>query len=757
MDVYDGKCNDAVDTDEAHPPKGTDEIYRENAAAVAFLLVENLIDEVSNDNVAIYRKFISMEGITVALEAIHGESTFALKCVSVLGGYANGILQISLFYSLAEIFLKLFTRNEFIPDWFSAKGSSSTSGNEDEWFEVSTMQDLFLHNDADSSSSGQSQKHYRQMESNTSSKLRNQYSTLPIPICRLIADLVDGSNSDVSRTNTAFTSINHVLDDLKQMVIEPDVFLHDAQGSNRILDFKTRLYGRKEEISHLLYKAERIQSKRNNAPLEVISIRGYSGSGKSSLVRRVGRYLSGQGWFFLRGKFDRMPQNDAFAAIVSPFEDFCSIVQGMKDRGNACDVEYCTRLSRAVKDSLGRSGIRYLSRVIPSLSQLFNDRVEANASHNIPHAVMDRVDSASPSDLSSSSGENIPQNAVEASMSQRRLELLLFSFVEKILALDRPILLFYDDVQWADASTLDFLGKFLKNIADHKTSRANILYVQCYRDNEVEPTDPLPHMVSTIASHDCSNLTQMQLEGFSQKALNTILSAVLHLPCRITSSLSVVIHQKTRGNMLFCIEFIKSLQSPEKKLLRFSLSDQQWIWDADSISLLPISGNVAGLLMNKLLRMSKNVLNCLSIASCFGSQVNSDIITLLDGLRGATNIIGNLESVVNEGLLERAGPLFVFAHDSIQEIVYEMTPQLDIIQLHVDIGSMLISKSALASPILIGEVISRAVGQINMALPKDIGGGFSVEFSLSQRIVFAKLNLRVSEILLVHRSYLTQP
>mmetsp|Transcript_3491 Transcript_3491/g.7827 ORF Transcript_3491/g.7827 Transcript_3491/m.7827 type:complete len:656 (+) Transcript_3491:3-1970(+) len=117
-------------------------------------------------------------------------------------------------------------------------------------------------------------------------------------------------------------------------------------------------------------------------------------------------------------------------------------------------------------------------------------------------------------------------------------------------------------------------------------------------------------------------------------------------------------------------------------------------------------------------------------------------------------MVQNLEAAVDEGLLEKAGPLFMFAHDSIQQSVYELTPTNELVKLHVDIGLMLISKSATASKEMIEEIFASAVGHINMALPEcpgsssvdgDGAAASAVEFTSSQHIVFAKLNLKAGQ------------
>ena len=66
-------------------------------------------------------------------------------------------------------------------------------------------------------------------------------------------------------------------------------------------------------------------------------------------------------------------------------------------------------------------------------------------------------------------------------------------------------------------------------------------------------------------------------------------------------------------------------------------------------------------------------------------------------------------------------------------------------KLHVDIGLMLISKGGHASRDVIDAIFTFAVSHINMALPSGENGNTGIEFTPSQHIVFAKLNLRAGQ------------
>jgi len=713
----------------------SNDLYLENAAFIASLIVERIS---TNEDTA--GCIIEMDEITVTLEVEVNPSasgkeapdlfmTQVENCDDTHGFITTKFVSVALhrsqdaeeqppfLRSLGLVLLEIFSHQESISSIVSisphdgVKSISEKDENDDIEFEYDMLRALSVLDDAEGDALSQSQRQTQRRRSDASSsfsRIRHQYPTLPTSICRLASDLIDSPLA----TSTSFSSLDDVSDDLDQMVREPDIFLHEAKGIDNTLEFGTRLYGRNEELSQLMDIISDVSMERETGPLELVGIGGYSGTGKSCLVRQVGRCILSRGWIFIQGKFDRI-RGDAFSVITTSFESFCMTFQN--------DFDYCSRVSKAVFEALGPTGVGYLIQLVPSFQRI---------------ADLDSSNHHHPKDVTSEkSNKLVPINAGnESVLSRLRRENLLCAFVVAVARAGRPLFLFYDDVQWADASTVEFLQKLIKHLADNNETRTKTMVCVAYRDDEVKQSDLVDRLTAKI-----------KLGGFSNKPLNDFVSSILRLPCRTVSPLSGIVHKKTAGNILFVVEFMKTLESSGKNILTYSLAKRRWIWDADSIAIMPVSDNVAGLLLKRLQCIEETVLKSLIIASCFGSQANLPVMKLLNGMKGVADVVQNLDIAVGEGLLERAGPFFMFVHDSIQQSVYELTPKNEQVQLHVDIGLMLISNGSHASRDTVGELFASAVSHINMALPKCDGGDAAINFTLSQHIVFAKLNLKAGQ------------
>jgi hypothetical protein len=144
---------------------------------------------------------------------------------------------------------------------------------------------------------------------------------IPLPMRRFISDLLGDEQGGMFRSDRAFTSFEDVLSDLKQMVINPDIFLHGTTSDRWKVVFDDKLYGRDAATEALMIAADRVTFVREGAlgdrltrlisgkKSEVVMVSGHSGAGKSRLVSLGGVGLQKRGWLFLRCKFDRVGES----------------------------------------------------------------------------------------------------------------------------------------------------------------------------------------------------------------------------------------------------------------------------------------------------------------------------------------------------------------------------------------------------------------------------------------------------------------
>ena len=230
-------------------------------------------------------------------------------------------------------------------------------------------------------------------------------------------------------------------------------------------------------------------------------------------------------------------------------------------------------------------------------------------------------------------------------------------------------------------------------VADN--SNNHFLFVAGYRNDEV--TDEHPAMAYLNEMKKDSRLyTTLELGNLSENDVNACISERLHLPLRLTRSLSEIVYKKTNGgNAFFVSQFLSSLAN--QGLLTFSYQLIRWEWDEAVVEATTISTDVLKVMVENIHSLSQGAQDILKNASCIGGTFS---IETLDAISDPLNMQGQeilsvtLKRLVNRGLLRklRSESLYKFVHDRIQQAAYSLVPPQERGTLHIMIGRFFIQK-----------------------------------------------------------------
>ncbi len=203
-----------------------------------------------------------------------------------------------------------------------------------------------------------------------------------------------------------------------------------------------KLYGREIEVQALLDAFERVAEGKS----EMVMVAGFSGIGKTAVVNEVHKPIVRQRGYFIKGKFDQFNRNVPFSAFVIAFR---SLMGQIISESDAKLLEWKTQILEAV----GNNG-QVLIDVIPELEKVI--------------------------------GQQPPVLELSGSAAQNRFNLLFEKFIAVFTTKEHPLVMFLDDLQWADSASLNLM-KVL--IGDNETGY--LLLLGAYRDNEVFRAHPL--------------------------------------------------------------------------------------------------------------------------------------------------------------------------------------------------------------------------------------------------------------------------
>ena len=301
-----------------------------------------------------------------------------------------------------------------------------------------------------------------------------------------------------------------------------------------------------------------------------------------------------------------------------------------------------------IHDAIG-SGNSALMEAIPNLQKLMavgNNQAESHMSSSNVNAT-----------ISSGGGSGNHQGEMRSS---HRLKFIFTKLIGAIACRAHPLILFLDDLQWADDMTLDVIRMIMTD-PDIK----HFLFLGCYRENEVGLSHPLTAKLNDIQEQGINVIT-IKVGPIEKECVNSLVSEALCLPPSLCLPLSTVIHSKTGGIIMFILKFLKSLN--EEGLLWFSMTSRRWEYDLNKIRLKEISEDVVQHMTQHMTRLSKRMQMGLKLAACLGPNFDAEI---LGKAKRDNDLEHFLESSVEGGFFQHvAGNHYKWAHDQVQQAAY---------------------------------------------------------------------------------------
>src|SRR5262249_50250433 len=156
-----------------------------------------------------------------------------------------------------------------------------------------------------------------------------------------------------------------------------------------------------------------------------------------------------------------------------------------------------------------------------------------------------------------------------------RFNLVACQLLRTMADAEHPLVLFLDDLQWADDASLRLLRVLL---ADSELSY--LLFLGSYRDNEVDEKHPLQRMLASL-THEGKLIHTLTLLPLGLGSVQSLISESLHATPEQALPLAELVLGKTQGNPFFASQFLTTLY--RKGFLSFDPTEGQWIWDLAQI------------------------------------------------------------------------------------------------------------------------------------------------------------------------------
>ncbi|KAL7556271.1 hypothetical protein ACA910_006336 [Epithemia clementina (nom. ined.)] len=464
----------------------------------------------------------------------------------------------------------------------------------------------------------------------------------------------------------------------------------------------------------------------------IVLMHGAAGSGKSSLVKSQ-QWNEQYGWLFASGKFlaNQKTFQEPFSALIEACNE---LIDFWMKHNDFADINQ-------LKDLLDEE-VELLRYVLPRVyhvvskacaaadstlklnSETTNDVIPFSGQEEKPLQPPDRV-------AARNSSRARKRNSSFTTMKRDvgTIDFVNASFIRilSFLCQVQPVVLFMDDVQWADAAS----AKVLKNLATRTARQVdNLLLILAYREEEMPTNSCMQETLHAIQEnaqkHQPHNndlpvqesqvlkrrIYDMPITNLTVDSVNALIASLTKRTVDETMPLAQVVHKKTAGNPFFVTQFLQMLRSDH--FLRYSYTTDQWEWgDVERLHCAAhLSDNVADIVAANIERLPYSTRVALQVAACLGKIIPQNVLVQwfdkyyeeasawVGGAADSQMLhqvrLAEMQSILdhavhNVGILIRpkGQDAYMWAHDKLQAVAYSLIPSSYRPTLHLSLGRLL--------------------------------------------------------------------
>jgi len=239
----------------------------------------------------------------------------------------------------------------------------------------------------------------------------------------------------------------------------------------------------------------------------------------------------------------------------------------------------------------------------------------------------------------------------------------------------QPVILFIDDLQWADSASLALLHYLARN-----TKKNRVMILGTYRTEELEKSN----LQSAIQIMDREGvLEKIELRRFDMQECARLIDATLD--ASIDQEFVEEIYKRTAGNALFVLEMLKQMEA-EGFLKQ---ENGRWAYHFDKVF---IPTRVYDVILRRIQRIPEEAREILDAGSVIGDVFSSDVLEKISGIQHLhlLRLLAKIEREHHLIISIKGG--YKFEHPKIREVIYSQLPDELRVAYHEMVAKLLEEK-----------------------------------------------------------------
>ncbi len=403
------------------------------------------------------------------------------------------------------------------------------------------------------------------------------------------------------------------------------------------------MVGRKAEMGLLQLQVAKLQAMKKSArdargSTKTFLLSGLAGMGKTRIINELARLCRKQNVEYYIGQCDALEKTKPFFVFQTILEQLINLELWKQRRNQKMeDVELATSMAEHWQANNS------------SVAAAFGIEANSNWAEYLPL-------------LNNVLPLGLPDNEMCSKLDMEKRHMLTVSFMSYLIqarALQKPVVLIVEDLQWIDASSMQLLAAVA---AETSANTKGILIVLSQRS---PPQHPHYKQLLQLTGVEELKLVPLGDSDCRQIACSTLgVELSEWLPALDKPLL------KAHGNPLFAMEIAYSLR--ESKVV--DVQNGKLVLNAQMESAgIEIPETVEGMIGSRIDQLPSGPQLLLKVASVIGMEFTVSIVTAIFPIASQRNTISaSLKELVEVGLLERTGgsPVYRFKNDTVRDVTY---------------------------------------------------------------------------------------